>query len=167
MDRKLCVLVYSRFSEASKQLLDDIRALPFDLPRVTGMTLISVDNPVVRNKFIVEGVTAVPCLLIQYFDNTKQKLQGEYITMWINTVVTEVTGQGLKEKDPVKKEADHPTTNDDTPTQLPPLGAPPRTVEDDSPKIKTGGGKDLHSIAMAMQKSRDTDDKKMAPPQRP
>lgn len=166
MDRKLCVLVYSRFSDASKQLLDQIRALPFDLPRVTGMTLISVDNPSARKKFLDEKVTVVPTLLVQYFDNTKQKLEGEYITMWINAVEAEINNP-TKNNPPVETKPDGQPGTEDV-TELPPLGQAPSGPEV-PPEItiqpaKTSG-KDLHDMAMAMQKSRDVEEKKLS--QRP
>ena len=86
MDRKLCVLAYSSHSQACKELIDLIRSLPYDLPRLTGMTFLNVDCDAIRNKLTAEGITGVPTLLVMYFDGTRQKFQKESIYAWIQAI---------------------------------------------------------------------------------
>ena len=153
MDRKFCVLVYSRFSEASRVLIDHIRNLPFDLPRVSGMTFIAADNPEIRKAFLNENITSVPPLIIDYFNGTRHQLTGDEIMVWLNEVVGEVRRDHLPPPETVRNPETVP----------PPLGSPPPPPERDdgisaSDVVKKPTS--LHSMALAMQKSREVDDKK-------
>lgn len=97
MDRKLCVLLYSRYSSACIDLLKYIQALPFDFPSITGLSMMSVDNKRAREACEKNGIKGVPVLLIEYFFvetsniNKKQMLEKEQIYQWIDEVVKMVT----------------------------------------------------------------------------
>lgn len=81
MDREVCVLVYSQYSTASKNLVDYIKLLPYDFAAVTGLTFLAADTLDVREKLTELGVVDVPAIFIKYFDGrtviyTGQKLYG-------------------------------------------------------------------------------------------
>lgn len=90
MDRKYCVLLYSNYSNASKQVIDHIKSLPFDFSKTTGLAFLNVDSKFVRDKIQDEQIKNVPVLLVKYFDGNLQKLENKYIYMWIKAVVDEI-----------------------------------------------------------------------------
>jgi hypothetical protein len=93
MDRKVCVLLYSQYSQASKSLFDHIKSLPFDLIQITGMTLLSVDSEEIRKMVSANGIKSVPSLLFQYFDDTKMILEGQDIYGFIDSVASSLNVQ--------------------------------------------------------------------------
>lgn len=144
MDRKHCVLFYSRFSPASQKIIEYIQSLSYDLPRLTGLTMVCVDSDFVRNKIYKYGITVVPCLFIQYFDGEQQLLTNTLINDWISEV-TQITLQEKKESDSSS------ITN---------LSPPPPSVDDVVNQPSPSDKKlDVMSMAMSMQKTRENDDK--------
>lgn len=93
MDRKLCVLLYSRYSQVCIDLLKYIHSLPFDFVSITGLSMMSVDNKRARDACERNGIRGVPVLLIEYFFvepsnvHKKQMLEKEQIYQWVNEVV--------------------------------------------------------------------------------
>lgn len=136
MDRKHCVLFYSKFSPASKELMETIESLPYDLPRLTGMTLMCVDAVNVRRIVSQHGLNVVPCLFVQYFDGETQLLTEQLIYDWINEVSQAVSPSSSKEEIEEEKSPHH------RPLQAAPVDK----------KI------DVLSLAMSMQKSREASD---------
>lgn len=97
MDRKHCVLLYSKHSQASINLLTYIKGLPLDFPKITGMTMICVDHEQFRDTLQKNGIEYVPVLLVEYYKGstpnlTKQKLESDYIYMWIDQVMKSLRG---------------------------------------------------------------------------
>lgn len=134
MDRKLCVLVYSTYSLASKRLVEYVGSLPFDFASVTGMTLLCADSAEVRRRLAAENVTTVPSLIVQYFNGTTRLYEDRDVYAFIESVVRSVgssNGEAETTKDDEEIEAGEPTE-------------PPRVEK-----------KDVLSAAMAMQKSRE------------
>jgi hypothetical protein len=86
MDRKLCVLIYSKQSIASKNIVEFIQKLPYDFVKVTGMTLLCIDSKEVRDVMQKKSITTVPCLIVQYFDGTNQLFENDQIYAWINAI---------------------------------------------------------------------------------
>ena len=72
MDRELCVLVYSEFSQASRRLIEYIQSLPYDLAAITGMSLFAADSQEARDKLDILSITTVPCIFIKYFKGCLQ-----------------------------------------------------------------------------------------------
>jgi hypothetical protein len=86
MDRKLCVLLYSQYSPASKALLEHIAKQSFDIAQVTGLTMLCIDTEDARIRAELAGVTSVPCILIQYFDDTKMTLVDDDVYKFIASI---------------------------------------------------------------------------------
>jgi hypothetical protein len=87
MDRKHCILLYSNYSQASIDLLAYIKNLPLDFPTATGVTMTCVDNEEFKTILHNNGIEFVPVLLIEYYNGTKQKLERDYIYMWIDQII--------------------------------------------------------------------------------
>lgn len=88
MDRKFCVLLYSKHSQASLDVLNYIRNIPIDFPTITGMTMICIDNPEFKLMLHNNGIKHVPTLLVEYYNGSKQKFERDYIYMWIDQIIT-------------------------------------------------------------------------------
>lgn len=86
MDRKLCVLIYSMYSSASKKLIEYIQSLPYDLVAVTGITLLCADSVSIRDKLTAQNITTVPCLIIHYFNGQSQTLENDDVYKFITSV---------------------------------------------------------------------------------
>lgn len=97
MDRKLCILLYSKYSQVCIDLLKYIHSLPFDFVSITGLSMMSVDNKLARDMCEKNGIKGVPVLLIEYFFvepsnvHKKQMLEKEQIYQWVNEVVEMVS----------------------------------------------------------------------------
>ena len=97
MDRKLCILLYSKYSRACIDLLKYIHSLPFDFPSITGLSMMSVDNTLAKDACEKNGIKGVPVLLIEYFfvenlnAGKKQMIEQEQIYQWVDEVVKMVS----------------------------------------------------------------------------
>lgn len=83
MDRKYCMLLYSIYSPASKNLIEYIRSLPFDFSSLTGLTIVNIDNSEFKDILYKNDINYVPTILIEYYDGTKQKFVNNDIYLWI------------------------------------------------------------------------------------
>lgn len=96
MDRKVCILLYSKYSQACIDLLKYINSLQFDFPSITGLSMLSVDNKKAKEACDKNGIKGVPVLLIEYFfvENSnmskKQMLEKEQIYQWVDEVVNKI-----------------------------------------------------------------------------
>jgi hypothetical protein len=140
MDRKLCVLVYSTYSAASKTLIEYVRALPYDLAAVTGMTLLCADSSAVRDALMAKDVKNVPCLILQYFDGRSQLLEDMDVYKFIASVSRSI---GIK-----SQQENIPQEN-----SLP--DAPPMTVTEMASIVSRDK---VMSAATEMQKSREVEE---------
>ena len=165
MDRKHCVLFYSAFSPACESLMNYIESLHYDLPRVTGMTMLSVDSPALRSSVVAQGIEVVPSLFIQYFDGKTQLLTEELIKDWI-AEVSEIVSLGSPTNANTNTNANDPSSSKVTMLQLPaaPAAFPPmERVENSSRHQKTAPVDkkvDVMAMALSMQKKRDDADSK-------
>jgi hypothetical protein len=162
MDRKFCILVYSNFSQSSIDLIDYILSLPIDFPTIAGITMFNVDSAEAKKSCIQNGVEHVPCLLIQYYNGSKQKLEKENIYSWISQMLT-----SLRIETPTA-----PTASDGGKTHLPQPTQPtqPEKIDfekTDSPPKTEGRKKDITSMALEMQKSRESDLAELKEKQKP
>lgn len=154
MDRKHCVLLYSKYSQASLDLLSYIKGLPLDFPKVTGMTMICIDNDVFKNTLIKNGVEYVPTLLVEYYKGatpnmTKQKFEREYIYMWIDQVMTAIH---IEQPQSDQQSQSHQQSHQQS---EPPQG---KTMlpNSDEPQIQKKDKVDITSLAQQMAKDRDS-----------
>ncbi len=111
MDRKYCVLFYSNYSKASLELLNYIKELPLDFPKVTGLALVCIDNEHFKQILIQNGIEVVPSLVVEYFggvvENTKQKFETERIFMWIDQVMAELMPHSPPEAEELQIQDEH------------------------------------------------------------
>jgi hypothetical protein len=168
MDRKTCVLFYSRNSQASTKLIAYIQQLPIDLPTLVGMTLVSADSDPVRQALLNNNIKNVPVLLIEYFSapNTlprKQQLTHDLIYQWIDEVVASVASVAS-----VATTASGQLAAETQAVTLPDIEAleSPRGLagdeQDPSAGYKTTSkNRDIAAVAAEMAKFREQEDEKL------
>lgn len=163
MDRKYCILLYSKYSQASIDLLTYIKGLPLDFPKITGMTMICVDHEQFRDTLQKNGIEYVPTLLVEYYkgatpNQTKQKFEREYIYMWIDQVMKALQWPQAPDQ-PVGQEFRDRRRTELPATQQQPFAATesPRDVgpEEDVP-IQKKEKLDITALAQQMAKDRDS-----------
>lgn len=151
MNRQYCILIYSKSSPACQKLFGYIESLPFDVMNATGMTPCCADNKTMKDSLGKTGVSLVPSLLIKYFNNAQQQLQGDDIYQWI-VELARTLGYTDSNND---NEAIMPTT------VIPEVNK----EEDDEIRTTKGVRGSMLTQALNMQKSREHDltSKKMPP----
>lgn len=160
MDRKFCILVYSNFSQSSIDLIDYILSLPIDFPTIAGITMFNVDSDEAKKSCIQNGVEHVPCLLIEYYNGTKQKLEKDNIYSWISQLLT-----SLRVESPTVPLPSSENTGGKTQLKKIDFETP---SSDDKPKPDgVSRKKDITSMALEMQKSRESDLAELKEKQKP
>lgn len=148
MNRELCVLVYSEFSQASRQLIEYIQSLPYDLAAVTGMSLFAADSQEARDKLDSLSINTVPCIFIKYFDGKTTLYTDNDVYAFISAIsnaMPSTTHETVSSTKPTKEiNIDYVEPE---PLPLPEI-------------IKRGS---VMAAAMEMQKSRDEKTKKESP----
>ena len=154
MDRKCCVLLYSKYSPASKSLITYLKNLPIDFPTVIGLTMVNIDSLEIKNIIQQNGINYVPTILIEYFNGNKQKLSNEYIYQWINQIM-ETLGYNQNKHDDASPQMKDPVEN--YIHQSIPMVK--ENVQKQTPvEIKS---KEISSIASQLQQSREEDFEKL------
>lgn len=128
MDRSTCILIYSEKSATCGEIIDRLKSLPFDLPRVTGLAFLSIDKKAISDWYKnVLKVRYIPALYVRYFGEKDARiLQGKRAVMqWIDAICDalnfdkEVGGGGAAaaavEKDYDASRMEHVTRLDTTP----------------------------------------------------
>jgi hypothetical protein len=172
--------LYSNYSPASKALLSYIKELPLDFPKVTGMSMICIDNERFKETLQKNGIEYVPTLLVEYYqgvtpNQVKQKFERDYIYMWIDQVMSElpqtsqapdkqsvrpggahrtdlssVGRQGQQSASAGRSPALRPSVAESEVVDIPP---PP---QDDVPQIQKKEKVDITALAQQMAKDRDS-----------
>lgn len=168
MDRKHCVLLYSNYSQASTDLLSYIKGLPLDFPKVTGMTMICVDNNRFKKTLLKNGIECVPTLLVEYYkggtpNQTKQKFERDYIYMWVDQVMKELqfewpphTPRSSEQQDARGRTLLAATSAPMGSAQDDVIDIAPPPSTDDVPQIQKKDKVDITSLAQQMAKDRDS-----------
>jgi hypothetical protein len=154
MDRKNCVLFYSKVSPESTKLINHISQLPLDLPTIIGMSMVCVDDHEFKTVLQYNNIHHVPTIVIKYYDGSNQKLENISIYKWINLQI-----QSLRHEMPQSNEPEHlKLLHSATKTHI---ELQPNEKPDDSgfAALQSTSRKktDITAIAMEMQKNRELD----------
>lgn len=90
MDR-LCVLLYSKYSQMSTKLMTALSACPIDLGATVGLNTVCIDNQDIRKRLLKNGkieISVVPCILIVYRSGGVEKYEGDAAFQWIDEAVS-------------------------------------------------------------------------------
>jgi len=90
MDRAACILIYSQRSKHSRDVMEYLSNSDVDVPRLTGLAFLSVDNEETASR-LSKKITKVPTLYVRYYNSPaprEQILEGsDAIIEWIDAVV--------------------------------------------------------------------------------
>ena len=90
---QLCVLLYSKYSPKSKELMDLLEKAPVDLTSSIGLQAVCIDNDQIRKKIQTAtsvGVSAVPTILIVHNTGAVEKYEAEHAFMWAEQTVNQL-----------------------------------------------------------------------------
>ena len=90
MDR-LCVLLYSKYSPMSNNLMTALKSCPIDLSTSVGLTTVCIDNEGIRSQILKDKnieIVNVPCVLIVYRTGGVEKYEGSNAFQWIDETVS-------------------------------------------------------------------------------
>jgi hypothetical protein len=90
MDHHLCVLLWSKYSPLSKQLMGALESSPINLTSTIGLNPVCIDNEDVRERIIKAkqiDISSVPCVLIVYPSGGVEKDEGSGAFEWIEETV--------------------------------------------------------------------------------
>ena len=90
MEYHLCLLLYSKYSNFSKQLFDGINNAPINLYNLININTICIDHEEIRNRIIKDNkieITHVPCILLIYNSGTVEKYEGMQAFEWIESII--------------------------------------------------------------------------------
>jgi len=170
MDRKCCVLLYSKYSPASKFLINYFKNLPIDFPTVVGLTMVNIDSLEIKNIIQQNGIDYVPTILIEYYNGNKQKLSNEYIYKWIRQIM-ETLGYNENKlpetEDPIP---DVSSLGNDTPENVHQENVHQENVQENFQPKQTATeikSKEITSMALQLQQSREEELEKLKIKNRP
>ena len=99
MNHQLCVLLYSKYSQMSNELVNMIQSSHVDLKNSVGLSLVCVDNESIRKK--IQSATSVqvdtvPTILILYDNGSVEKYEGITAFQWTNQTIKQLTPQPVQ-----------------------------------------------------------------------
>lgn len=107
MEQQLCVLLYSKYSQKSKKLMDIIKFSGIDFESEFNLTTLCVDNEDVRQRILNSKsieIKIVPCILIVYTDGGVEKYEGTTAADWIEEKINSLFPQEQTEPEPIQTE---------------------------------------------------------------
>lgn len=149
MNREVCVLIYSQYSQASKKLMENIKSLSYDLVAITGMSLLQADSQSVRDRLTDMNIDDVPSIFVKYFNGKTQLHVGDEVYDFIDAV-----------SKAINRRVDDKTIDNDNDDIADEIETKPREKEE----ITLISKKDVMTVAAAMQKSREIDEKRNSNP---
>ena len=126
MEHHLCVLLYSNYSVACKNLLSALTSCPIDLYNLAGLNNICIDNENIRKQITSSKnivITNVPCLLVIYQGFRIEKYEGQNLYDWIDNFVE----KNLPPPPPQQVLLPPPQPQPSTPEHQPPTPEQPPT----------------------------------------
>jgi hypothetical protein len=95
MEQQLSVLLYSKYSQHSKRLMDMIQNSPIDLTSDNvGLNFICIDNKDIRLRIVKSkqlDINVVPCILIVYKDGGVEKYDGANAFQWVEEIIIKLS----------------------------------------------------------------------------
>lgn len=90
---KYSILLYSKYSTHSKQLLDIIGTSTIDFKTIVNLTTLCVDSKVVRERIKNNklNVKYVPCILTIYNNGVVEKYDGINAFNWVDDIIKQLT----------------------------------------------------------------------------
>lgn len=94
MNRQLCVLLYSKYSPRSRQIMKVLERAPVDLTSALGLEFVCVDNKAIRAQIqaaTTVKVSRVPTILVLYSSGAVEKYEGETAFRWTEQTISQIS----------------------------------------------------------------------------
>ena len=109
MDPSISVLLYSKYSSLSKQLMDEIQASGVDFTGMFSLQSLCIDNNEIRQRIINDTqikVVSVPCLLLIYPDGGIEKFDGQSVFQWFGNMIEKLAPPPVETQAPEVPQTD-------------------------------------------------------------
>ncbi len=100
---KICVLLYSKYSNNSKKIIDRLEQSNIDISKTIGLQLLCIDNEQLRNRILKSKqikIVSVPCLLILLPDGTVEKYEGQDMFNWFDEILHSLQQKNIPQPPP-------------------------------------------------------------------
>ena len=101
MNYQLSVLLYSKYSNLSKDLTDLIQSSGVDFEKHLSLQFLCIDNEKIRKRITNNkqiNITSVPCILLIYSDGGIEKYDGNHAFEWVNDIISTVQQQQVQQQ---------------------------------------------------------------------
>lgn len=85
------VLLYSKYSEFSKNIIKNIENSAFDFVNKKKLSTVCIDNDDIRNRILNSNnmdIKVVPCILVIHDDGIVEKYEGDDAFKWVDEIIT-------------------------------------------------------------------------------
>jgi len=100
MEQNFSVLLYSKYSDTSKQIMNTMNLSGVDFFKI-GLQNLCIDNKEIRNRIIQNkqiNITSVPCILVVFSDGIIEKYEGVHCFKWIDEIISSFKPDQLSNK---------------------------------------------------------------------
>ena len=90
MEKPQTIILYSKYSQHSKRLLDSLKSINIDWEKVINLQLLCIDNENIRKRILNSKdiqIKTVPCILIIYSDGVVEKFDGPNSFEWVENII--------------------------------------------------------------------------------
>jgi len=101
MEPQYSVLIYSKYSNNCKTMLETIQNSGVDFPNIVKLQLLCIDNEKIRHRIQSNkqiDVKTVPCILSIYSNGNVEKYDGDHVFKWVNGVIDQMNPKPTKEQ---------------------------------------------------------------------
>lgn len=102
----MCVLLYSKYSPMSQNLLKVLDTSPVNLSSTLGLTSLCVDNEEIRQRIINTNkieISRVPCILNVYTNGVVEKYEGNDAAIWLDEMIKPYLPSPTPPPQPIKE----------------------------------------------------------------
>lgn len=90
MEKPQTIILYSKYSQHSKRLLDSLKSINIDWEKLINLQLLCIDNENIRKRILNSKdiqIKTVPCILIIYSDGVVEKFDGPNSFEWVENII--------------------------------------------------------------------------------
>lgn len=103
MEHHLCVILYSKYSQLSIEVMKTLENSPVNIIDIVGITPVCIDNEEIRTRILKANqinISTVPCILIVYPTGGVEKYEGHDVIKWIEQTLSKYTPPPPREPPP-------------------------------------------------------------------
>ena len=96
MEHQICILLHSKYSNLSQELIDLIQSYPIQFQNNLNLELICIDNKNIRRKIMKSNnikIDVVPCLLRIFSNGGVEKYDGLKAFDWLSETLSNLSSE--------------------------------------------------------------------------